>query len=79
MLDSSRNDWWLVTPTDTELKGWVSVAKGWVPATYLEKRVIDGTSSPPPEPFMDEMGELSRIMMKYVVWCVYTMLWYDEV
>ena len=65
VLDSSRSDWWLVTPTDSELEGWVSVAKGWVPANYLEKRVIEGAPpSPPPSPFVDETGELGRLVMK---------------
>ena len=65
VLDSSRSDWWLVTPTDSELEGWVSVAKGWVPANYLERRVIEGAPpSPPPSPFIDETGELGRLVMK---------------
>ena len=42
--------------------------KGWVPANYLERQVLDGPSSPPPEPFIDETGELERVMLKWVSW-----------
>ena len=54
VLNSSRSDWWLVSPM-------YSSDTGWVPADYLEKQVLDGPTSPPPEPFVDT-GELARIM-----------------
>ncbi len=38
--------------------------QGWVPANYLEKKVIEGPLSPPPEPFEDEAGELAHLMRK---------------
>ena len=68
VLDSSRNDWWLVVCADSE-------SQGWVPANYLEQRVIGGPltpdhfqdpTSPPPDPFEDETGEIANILMKYV-------------
>ena len=57
VLDSSRTDWWLVMSADNE-------SQGWVPANYLEQRIIEGPISPPPDPFEDETGELATIMMK---------------
>lgn len=57
VLDCSRSDWWLVACADSE-------SQGWVPANYLEQRVIGGPTSPPPDPFEDEMGELASILMK---------------
>jgi len=52
--------------------------QGWVPANYLERRVLEGplshdaTESPPPEPFQDDTGELADLMLKYV-YC-----WWEE-
>ncbi len=45
---------------------------GWVPANYLERRILDGpgsptpegNSSPPPDPFEDETGELTDLILK---------------
>ena len=65
VLDSSRSDWWLVVLTDSHVKGWV-------PANYLERQVLEGPSSPPPEPFIDETGELQRVMLKWVPWLLLT-------
>ena len=61
LVDSSRSDWWLVSVLE-------SGQSGWVPADYLEKRVLDvgRTSSPPPEPFQDETGEIERVMRRYM-------------
>ena len=77
MLDSSRSDWWLVSLTD-------SSRSGWVPADYLEKKVLAvgeeerGVTSPGPEPFHDETGEIERVIKRcecegvrvWVVWVV---------
>lgn len=40
---------------------------GWVPADYLEKQVLEvgRASSPRPEPFHDETGEIERVMKRY--------------
>jgi hypothetical protein len=56
VLDNSRSDWWLVS-ADSE-------SQGWVPANYLEQRVIVGPASPLPDPFEDVSGELAGILMK---------------
>lgn len=39
---------------------------GWVPADYLEKQVLDveRVSSPRPEPFHDETGEIERVIKR---------------
>ena len=48
--------------------------QGWVPANYLEHRVLEGplshdaTGSPPPEPFQDETGELTNLMKYEWLW-----------
>ena len=55
LLDNTRSDWWLVSDGGRD---------GWVPAAYLEQQTLEAPSSPPPEPFEDETGELQRIMMK---------------
>ena len=59
LLDSSRSDWWLVTVPE-------SGRSGWVPADYLEKKEVDigRVSSPRPEPFMDETGEIERVIKR---------------
>ena len=58
MIDSSRSDWWLAVPI-------ASGNEGWVPANYLEPITGgDDPTSPPPDPFEDEAGELQRLMMK---------------
>ena len=72
LLDSSRSDWWLVSVLE-------SGQSGWVPADYLEKRVLDvgRTSSPPPEPFQDETGEIERVMRRYMFMSRFIpFLWY---
>ena len=58
VLDSSRDDWWLVASTEN------SSAVGWVPANYLEKLLRVQSPSPAPEVFDDEMDELRGILMK---------------
>ncbi len=55
MLDSSRSDWWLVFSSE-------SGREGWVPACYLGQFTLTDPSSPPPEPFEDENGELAALM-----------------
>lgn len=59
LLDSSRSDWWLVGVPD-------SSRSGWVPADYLEKQVLGTrpTTSPIPEPFVDELGEIENVMKR---------------
>ena len=72
LVDSSRSDWWLVSVLE-------SGQSGWVPADYLEKRVLDvgRTSSPPPEPFQDETGEIERVMRRYMFMSRFIpFLWY---
>ena len=59
LLDSSRSDWWLVGVPDSD-------QSGWVPADYLEKQVLEvgRVASPHPEPFVDELGEIQRVMKR---------------
>ena len=65
VVDNSRSDWWLVMSADQgDGGGDAPPPQGWVPANYLERRVFDGPTSPPPDPFEDETGELESIMMK---------------
>ena len=73
MLDSSRSDWWLVSIPESD-------RSGWVPADYLEKKILsvdderrdeDGRiTSPWPEPFHDETGEIERVIKRCVCVCV---------
>ena len=59
-MDSSRSDWWLVSLPE-------SGQSGWVPADYLEKKVVEvgeRALSPGPEPFRDETGEIERVIKR---------------
>ena len=74
LLDSSRSDWWLVALPN-------SSQSGWVPADYLEKRVMDNgrPTSPTPEPFHDETGEIERVIKRCVhVQCTCRYMYVDR-